>query len=426
MRLLLIAYEFPPSASPQSLRWAYLARELASRGHDVHVLTIDLGGHTPGLPELPDAVTIHRTYAGPFRGLFAIRRKLRARRPADVATATAAITASATPASRQGWKHRLSERVQALLAGLLFPDARGEWSPWGRRRLLRLLDALQPDLVISSHEPATTLELGLLAKARGYPWIADLGDPVLAGYTPARWRQRAGQLEARVCRDADALLVTTDTARELMATRHGRTAGVEIVTQGYDATAEADGIATPVAMDRKRIELLYTGSLYRFRRIDAVLDALERMPEARLNIASISLPDELLAWAARFPDRIRVLGFLPHRQALRLQREADVLVNIANDDPRQIPGKVYEYLGARRPILHLGNPDDAIAGLLQRTGRGWACANDADAIAECLRAAAPRLRQPLPECATDEVANHSWQALAARVEALAGGLAKQR
>ncbi len=423
MRLLLIAYEFPPSASPQSLRWAYLVRELANRGHDVHVLTIDLGGHTPGLPELPDTVTIHRTYAGPFRGLFAIRRKLRARRPAD---ATTAMAAPAAPASRQGWKHRLSERVQTLLAGLLFPDARGEWLPWGRRRLLRLLDALDPDLVISSHEPATTLELGLLAKARGYPWIADLGDPVLASYTPARWQRRAGLLEARVCRDADILLVTTATARELMATRHGRSNGIEIVTQGYDATADADGVAAPIAMDRTRIELLYTGSLYRFRRIDAVLDALERMPEARLNIASISLPDELLAWAARFPDRIRVLGFLPHRQALRLQREADVLVNIANDDPRQIPGKVYEYLGAKRPILHLGNPDDAIAGLLRRTGRGWACANDADAIAECLQAATQRLRQPLPECTTDEVADHSWQALAARVEALASSVARQR
>ncbi|GAB1408409.1 glycosyltransferase [Thermomonas brevis] len=423
MRLLLIAYEFPPSPSPQSLRWTYLARELAGRGHDVHVLTIDLGGDTPGLPELPDAVTVHRTFAGPFRGLFAARRKQLARRQANAA---AAPTATAAPPSRQGWKHRLSERVQALLADALFPDARGEWLPWGRARLLRLLDALDPDIVVSSHEPATTLQLGLLAKARGYPWIADLGDPVLAGYTPARWRRRAGRLEARVCRDADTLLVTTDGARALMASRHGRVDGVHIVSQGYDASAEVADIAAPATMDRARIELLYTGSLYRFRRIDELLRALERMPEARLNIASISLPDELLAWAARFPDRIRVLGFLPHRQVLRLQRDADVLVNIANEDPRQIPGKVYEYLGARRPILHLGNPQDAISGLLQRTGRGMACANDADAIVRCLRAAWPGLRQPLPEDATDEAANHSWQALAARVDALARDLAKPR
>lgn len=73
-------------------------------------------------------------------------------------------------------------------------------------------------------------------------------------------------------------------------------------------------------MDPARTELLYTGSLYRFRRMDELLHALEELPGVRLNIASVSLPDELMAWAARFPERIRLLGFLPHRVALGLQR----------------------------------------------------------------------------------------------------------
>ncbi|HEY1033928.1 MAG TPA: glycosyltransferase [Pseudoxanthomonas sp.] len=423
MRILLIAYEFPPSASPQSLRWAYLARELAHKGHDLHVLTIDLGGQTPGLPELPDSITIHRTYAGPFRGLFAMRRKLRARRQVATETSAAPLPAS-TSTNLHGWKRLLSERVQTLLARIVFPDARGEWMPWGRRRLLRLLNELAPSVVISSHEPATTLELGLLAKGRGYAWIADLGDPVLAGYTPARWRLRANRLEARVCREADAVIVTTEATRNLLMERHGHRDDVIVVSQGYDATAETEA-ELPVEMDPARTELLYTGSLYRFRRMDELLHALEELPGVRLNIASVSLPDELMAWAARFPERIRLLGFLPHRVALGLQRRADVLVNIANDDPLQIPGKVYEYLGANRPILHLGKPDDAIGSLLHRTGRGWACANDAGDIIRVLKGLAGR-RPLLPNDGDGEVASHSWQALAGRVEALATGLAEKR
>ena len=43
LRILLIAYEFPPSPSPQSLRWAYLANRLVAAGHDVHVLAPDIG-----------------------------------------------------------------------------------------------------------------------------------------------------------------------------------------------------------------------------------------------------------------------------------------------------------------------------------------------------------------------------------------------
>ena len=45
--LLPIAYEFPPIPLPQSLRWTRLARELARRGHAVHVLAPDVPGDGP-------------------------------------------------------------------------------------------------------------------------------------------------------------------------------------------------------------------------------------------------------------------------------------------------------------------------------------------------------------------------------------------
>lgn len=414
MRILLIAYEFPPSASPQSLRWAYFCRELANLGHDVHVLTIDLGGHTPGLPDLPASVTIHRTFAGPFRGLFAARRKLRARQQSNTATAADRTM----PISRHGWKRRLSDQIQSLLAAILFPDARGEWLPWGHARLRYLLKSLTPDIVISSHEPATTLQLGLLAKRQGYRWIADIGDPVLAGYTPKHWQHRAGQLEATVCREADQLIVTTETARTLLISRHKQIAPVSVISQGFDQHFTAD-TTSPLALPWDQIEFLYTGSLYRFRRIDALLDALEKIPNARLNIASITLPESLITWMQQHPNKIRLLGFLPHRVALQLQRKAHVLINIANDDPEQIPGKIYEYLGAKRPILHIGSTHDAISLLLQRTQRGWSCANDAEAITHTLQQILPRLPLGLPDCETDETIHHSWQSLASKVEALA-------
>jgi hypothetical protein len=38
MRILLIAYDYPPLSSPQAIRWYYLSRELARRGVELHVL----------------------------------------------------------------------------------------------------------------------------------------------------------------------------------------------------------------------------------------------------------------------------------------------------------------------------------------------------------------------------------------------------
>src|SRR5690606_20396913 len=191
MRLLLIAYEFPPSPSPQSLRWTYLVRELAAMGHEVHVLTVDLGGETPGLPALPDSVRIHRTFPGLLRGALALHREHRMRHPRKPrgADADAAATANPVAALRppRNWKQRVSEAVQAVAGQLHFPDIRGEWRRHGQRALGRLVATMRPDVVISSHEPATTLELGLSLRGMRLPWIVDMGDPVLAPYTPRRW-----------------------------------------------------------------------------------------------------------------------------------------------------------------------------------------------------------------------------------------------
>ncbi|WP_158637100.1 glycosyltransferase [Arenimonas daejeonensis] len=388
-RILLVAYEFPPSPSPQSIRWAYLASELVALGHDVHVLAPEHSAHGAGLPALPPGLTVHRTFAGPLMGLLAWRA--RRGRPAG---------ASAVPPSQPpgvaddgdslnwkgrvwhtglNWKGRMFARLQKLLQWLLFPDQRAEWKPWARRRFRTLVAELRPDVVISSHEPATTIEIGLDAVGQGVRWIVDMGDPVLAPYTPRRWRRRAGALEQAACRRASHVLVTTAQARDLLMERHGLAADrCTVLTQGHapDPALPADGPLDPV-FDPGLLELLYTGSFYGFRRHDALIEAVLATPGVRLNIASVNVPDDIRQAARTSGGAIRLLGFMPHLHALKAQRRADVLVNIANDNPCQVPGKLYEYLGAGRPILHLGDsPDDAAGHLLADTGGGVVCPNE--------------------------------------------------
>jgi len=79
LRLLVVAYEFPPSPSPQSLRWSYLTRELVALGHDVHVLAPDHPADGLGLPAIPPGLTVHRCFAGPLMGFLAARARRRRR-----------------------------------------------------------------------------------------------------------------------------------------------------------------------------------------------------------------------------------------------------------------------------------------------------------------------------------------------------------
>lgn len=424
LRILLIAYEFPPSPSPQSLRWAYLGNRLAGMGHEIHVLAPDIGGSMEGLPEPGPGVHVHRTWPGPVRALLGF---LARRRPAASAVASPGSATSRAesrepttgldlppPAEppRLNWKGRLLEHLQAAISRVLFPDLRAEWKRPARKALHRLLDDLKPDVVVSSHEPATTLQLGLEAKRRGFRWVADLGDPVLAAYTPPRWRKRASELEAAVLRKADHVLLTAERARELLRERHGAGAAVTVVTQGFDEYFDG-GSATTRSLGGP-LELLYAGSFYSFRNPRDLVDAVLAVPGARLNIASANVPDWLTALARRNPPQVRLLGRVPHRQLLVLQRQVDVLVNLANADPSQVPGKFYEYLGAGRPVLHLlaGPHRDATSELLHALRRGWSCLGDRESIAtELNRLATAHHNGSLDyglELGTDGVGCWSW------------------
>src|SRR5690606_18915892 len=83
------------------------------------------------------------------------------------------------------------------------------------------------------------------------------------------------------------------------------------------------------------------------------------------------------------------------------------------------PGKFYEYLGAGRPILHIGEGHDAAADLLLGIRRGWICGRDPEALER-------RLRQLLADAragtfgtgldlSADAVAAYDWTVISGRL-----------
>ncbi len=376
----------------------YLTRELAALGHEVHVLTADVYAGRVYLDD-PDGVIVHRSFAGPVRGLLAwlVQRKQPQTAPAGPGQPATGPRVAPPPRhqpSELNWKGRLVERFKDFAEWAVFPDLRGEWKWSARRRLRQLLEEVRPDVLVSSHEPATTLELGL-GVAGEVKWVADIADPVLALYTPWRWRRRSRRLESATWRKADLVLFTNTRAAELLAARHGpRGRPWRVVPQGFDDRTAP--VAGPAPAPGVELELLYTGSFYSFRAPDELLHAVAATPGVRLSIASSGVPPVVRHFAETHPDSVRLLGFLGHRQALEAQRAAHVLVNIANADPSQIPGKFNEYLGAARPVLHIAadGGQDLAAAFVQRTGRGWVVENDRQQIADRLAVLLAQRDQP--------------------------------
>jgi hypothetical protein len=72
---------------------------------------------------------------------------------------------------------------------------------------------------------------------------------------------------------------------------------------------------------------------------------------------------------------------------LRLERQVDVLLLCRWDNPAEdgiIPGKLFEYIGARRPILSLGSLTGEAADIV-RKGNFGLVSNDPMEIAKALR-----------------------------------------
>lgn len=414
MRILLVAYDFPPTQSPRALRWRYLVRELALLGHEVHVLVPDLGAPGVDFPASPGQVVVHRGFPGPCGWLV---RRANDKRSAAPAEEHAAAAAKPLPTGLN-WRGQAVDLAKRAAGLVMFPDIRVEWNPWARQVLRRLVAEVAPDVVVTSHEPASTLLLGLYARRFDVPWVADLGDPVCAAYTPPRWRRRALALEARVCAHADAVLVTNEATRSLLEERHGDMSGrCAVLPNGYDDRRPRDaGAGAGVAFDGARLELVYAGRLYGYRDPTPLLAAVAGSPGVRLTLVVPDPPSgssaEAVATAAG--GNLRVMGQMPHAQVQGLLGQADVLVNLGDrEQPVRTPAKLFEYLGIPRPILHVHSEGaDAAADLLARVRRGWQCADDADALATLLgrlreRKRAGRLHEGLELAPVAEYAHSS-------------------
>ena len=161
---------------------------------------------------------------------------------------------------------------------------------------------------------------------------------------------------------------------EQLRRRHSKP--TDVVYNGY---AEEDFPQSPLNDDQGEVlRILYTGSIYQgFRDPSALFAAIGLLGETLRERVRVEFfgdaGDEVLGLAEhhRVRDRVIVRTAVPYRCALKLQMEADILLLLQWSDKRDegnIPGKIFEYLCARRPILFIGYEHGIAARLIRERG----------------------------------------------------------
>ena len=381
-KILIITYSYPPLMEAQSIRWAYLSEELVKKGNEVDVLTIKLPDYyNDGLYLVRD-ISVCRTYPGPIQSLFFQTK------------AALRVEDKSYQEKRESATHQFLRRaydtLRRMMNFILIPDLRTEWFIFGLFKLFHLMNKKQYEVVISSHEPGVDHLLGFLAKTFfDIQWIGDFSDPMVTFYTPQLRKPIDKRVQEILLRRMDRILVTNRRLKEDFLTQYPFLSKerISVLTQGFDDGLSKDSIgAVP---SKKKLRLVYTGTFYRHERDPLELfKALVDLKDMDVEFIVAGRNDEVVSDAKKFGllgDRVNYLGYLKYADSIRVQHEGDVLVHFGNRCSNQVPGKIYEYLGARKPILAiLRDPDDEIKDLVLKLKRGIVIPDESSRIKEAI------------------------------------------
>lgn len=380
--VLVIAYYFPPMGLSGVQRVAKMVRYLPAFGWQPVVLSVTPGGYfaydASLLEEVEAAgVQVYRTGSVDPTRLFGRERTVRI--PPE---------------------HR--RRRLAWLSHLLFvPDNKVGWYPWAVRAGRRLLRRYPFDAILSSAPPYTAhLVARSLSRASGLPLVTDyrddwVGNPRHVYPTPMHRRLNVW-LEQGVCRASRIVTTINEPIRAALASRNAHVIGsdrIRIVPQGFDP-ADFEGAVPEASSGRMR--LVYSGTFYDVQTPDYFLKALarflERRPEFHDRVEAVfvgTVPDASRSLAANLGLNgcVRFAGYVPHGEAVAHLRGADVLwLTVGRRDGAEgiSTSKLFEYMGARKPILALVPPGAARDALEPYGAAYFTPPDDVDAIARRL------------------------------------------
>lgn len=372
-KVLIIAYYWPPAGGPGVQRWLLFVKYLRDFGIEPVVYV----PQNPNYPfvdtslekEIPKGVTVLKQ---PIKEPYRLARLFSSQK-------TAQISKGIIPTKKQSF----TEKILLWLRGNFFiPDARIAWVKPSVAFLKEYLQKEKIETVITTGPPHSLHLIGLKLKQQlnNLRWIADFRDPwTTIGYhkklklTEAA-AQKHQRLEAEVLQTADDLLVTSPTTQEEFRKKTNQP--ITVITNGFDGD-----ISTEKIVDKK-FTMSHIGSLLSDRNPEVLWSVLSELvttdpdfaTDFRLQLVGV-VSDTVLQSLSEYAlgNHIEYKGYLNHTEVRAVQCRSQVLllIEIDSEETRAIiPGKLFEYMAANRPIIALGPQSSDVERILEETESG--------------------------------------------------------
>jgi hypothetical protein len=349
-RVLVIAYYFPPMGLSGVQRTLKFVKYFPQYGWHPTVLTVEPAGyfaHDDSLLkeiESQNIRVVRTDAAGPGK-FFAKKEVVK------------------IPSER-------NRKVLSRISDTFFiPDNKIGWRKKAVAKAVELHAETPFDLIFATSPPFTDFLVGADIKSRiAKPLVFDYRDPWVDypfKFYPTPFHKWWNIfLEKKALRISSHVITTNRRVKEILIERYPFLTyhDIDIISQGFDPDDFKQN-SQPVSQQTKskKMRLTYAGVFWEDRIPDyffqGLHDLFQERPALREEIEAEfigNFREENLRVVQRLglQDCVNVLGYLPHHECVQHLLASDVLWMIVGDDVGS-PGKTYEYIGARKPILGL-------------------------------------------------------------------------
>ena len=370
--VLIIAYYWPPSGGAGVQRWVKLTKYLSRMGVKCYVLTVDekqasyMQIDRSLSKDIDKTIQVYRTNSWEPIMIYA---KIFGKH--NVPTAGFSNVDNST----------LKQKTTNFIRSNLFiPDPRKGWNKYAIKKAKELINEHTIDTVITTSPPHSSQLIGRTLK-RWRPnihWIADLRDPWTDIYYYGLLNHSKlsnyinKNMERSVLKESDQIITVSEGFKKLFANKiPGLSEKIEVIHNGYDHE-DFIGLDKNKSNNHKFV-ITYTGTMSEQYNPTVIIDTISELnvefKEREISLQIIGQISNDIREKIKRKIPFDLPGSVPHNQVNSYQVRADCLLLIIPEIENGegiIPGKLFEYLATRNPILGLGPSQSSANEILQK------------------------------------------------------------
>ena len=363
-KVLVITYYWPPSGGAGVQRWVKFIKYFKDQNIDPYIISVDPDfASYPVIDnslinDIPDNTNVYLTKTNePY---FFYKK----------------INNNQTPYAgfaNEGRPNFFQKIARFIRGNFFIPDSRKGWNDFAYKKAAKVLEKENIDTVITTSPPHSTQLIGLkLKETLNIKWIADLRDPWTDIYyyksmLHTKWAKRKDlNYEKGVIEKSDKIVVVSDSIKQLLINKSNliQESKIHVIPNGFD---EEDFSVSSTNKNNKFL-LSYVGTITKDYPLDSFKKSISHLNISLEFTGKADHPTKhLLNEIAGFNNHVK------HKESINLLLASDMLLlvipKIANNKGI-LTGKLFEYLGARKPILCIGPIDGDAAKIIQECKAG--------------------------------------------------------